>query len=90
MMKGNSSERKLMPDIKSIASKKESDKFLVQEVKFTMRNLQNTPKTDFMQFSNVKVRERKGGLLKLNKRTENLSECSNSIALYKVDEITAK
>ena len=48
MMKGNSSERKLMPDIKSIGTKKESDKFLVQEVKFSMRNLQNTPKTDFM------------------------------------------
>ena len=47
MMKGNRSARKLMPDIKSIASKKGSEKFLVQEVKFTMRILQSTPKTDF-------------------------------------------
>ena len=47
MMKGNRSVRKLMPDIKSIASKKGSEKFLVQEVKFTMRILQSTPKTDF-------------------------------------------
>ena len=36
-----------MPDIKSIASKKGSEKFLVPEVRFTMRNLESTPKTDF-------------------------------------------
>ena len=47
MMKGNRSVRKLMPDIKSIASKKGSEKFLVPEVRFTMRNLESTPKTDF-------------------------------------------
>ena len=47
MLKGSRSVRKLMPDIKSIASKKGSEKFLVPEVRFTMRNLESKPKTDF-------------------------------------------
>ena len=42
MVKRDKSERKLIPDTKSIASKKRSEEFLVQEVKTTMRNLQST------------------------------------------------
>ena len=89
------SERKLIPDTKSIGSKKRSEEFLVQEVKTTMRNLQSTLKTDVRQLSNDEVRERKIGLLKLIERTENLKmvhnllECLNSVAEDEVDQIMA-
>ena len=91
MVKRDMIERKLTPDTKSIASKKRSEEFLVQEVKTRMRNLQSTLKTDLKHLSNDEVRERKSGLLKLIERTENLSkmvhnllECSNSVAEEKL------
>ena len=87
MVKRDKSEKKLIPDTKSIASKKRSEEFLVQEVKATMRNLHSTLKTDVKHLSDDEVKERKSGLLKLIKRIENLSkmvhnllECSNSVA----------
>ena len=96
MVKRDKSERKLIPDTKSIASKKRSEESLVQEVKTTMRNLQSTLKTDVKHLSNDEVKERKSGLLKLIERTENLSkmvhnllECSKSVAKDEVDEIMA-
>ena len=49
MVKRDKSERKLIPDTKSIASKKRSEEFLVQEVKTTMRNLQSTLAQDWCQ-----------------------------------------
>ena len=96
MVKRDKSERKVIPDTKSIASKKRSKEFLIQEAKNIMRNLQSTLKTDVKHLSNDEVKERKTGLLKLIKRTENLSkmihnllECSNSVAKDKFDEIMA-
>ena len=96
MVKRNTNERKLIPDTKSIASKKRSEKFLAKEVKTTMRNLHITFRADVKQFNDDEVREGKGGLLKLVERTENLSkmvhnllECSNVVAEDKVDEIMA-
>ena len=96
MVKRDMSERKLIPDTKSIASKKRSEGFLVQEVKATMRNLQSTLKTDVKELSDDEVRERKSGLVELIERTENLSkmvhnllECLNSVAEDEVDEIMA-
>ena len=96
MVKRDKSERKLIPDTKSIASKKRSEESLVQEVKTTMRDLQSTLKTDVKHLSNDEVKERKSGLLKLIERTENLSkmvhnllECSNSVAKNEVVEIMA-
>ena len=95
-MKGDMSERKLIPDTKSIVSKRRLEEFLVQEVKTTTRNLRSTLKTDVKQLSNDEVRERKSGLLKLIKVTKklpkmvhNLLECSNSVAEDEVDEIMA-
>ena len=94
MVKRDKSERKRIPDTKSIASKKRSEEFLVQEVKATMRNLHSTLKTDVKHLNDDEVKERKSGLLKLIKRIENLSkmvhnllECSNSVAKDEVDEI---
>ena len=58
-MKRDMSERKLIPDTKSIASKKRSEEFLVQEVKTTMRNLQNALKTDVKKLNNDEIREKK-------------------------------
>ena len=46
MVRRDMSEGKLTPDTKSIASKKRSEEFLLQEVKTTMRNLHSTLKTD--------------------------------------------
>ena len=46
IVKRDKSDRKLIPDTKSIESKKRSEEFLVQEVKTTMKNLQSTLKTD--------------------------------------------
>ena len=93
MVKRDMSERKLIPDTKSIPSKKRSEGFLVQEVKATMRNLQSTLKTDVKELSDDEVRERKSGLVELIERTENLSkmvhnllECLNSVAEDEVDE----
>ena len=95
-VKRDKSERKLTPDTKSIASKKRSEEFLLQEVKTTMRNLQSTLKTDIKHLSDDEVKERKSGLLKLIERMENLSkmvhnllECSNSVKKDEVDEIMA-
>ena len=95
-MKKDMSERKLIPDTKSIASKKRNEEFLVEEVKTTMRNLQSTLITDVKQLSDGEVRNRKSGLLKLIERTEKLSkmdhnllERSNSVAEDEVDEIMA-
>ena len=45
MMKKDISDRKLIPDTKSIASKKRNEEFLVEEVKTTMRNLQRNVQT---------------------------------------------
>ena len=94
MVKRDKSERKRIPDTKSIASKKRSEEFLVQEVKATMRNLHSTLKTDVKHLNDDEVKERKSGLLKLIKRIENLPkmvhnllECSNSVAKDEVDEI---
>ena len=94
MVKRDMSERKLIPDTKSIASKKRSEKFLIQDVKTTMRNLQSALKTDIKKLSDDEVREKKSGLLKLIGKTENLSkmvhnllECSNSVAKDEVDEV---
>ena len=87
-VKRDKSERKLIPDTKSIASKKRSEKFLVREVKTTMKNLQSTLKTDVKLLNDDEVRERKGGLLiltliertgNLPKMLHNLLECSNSV-----------
>ena len=50
------SERKLIPDTKSIASKERSEEFLVQEIKTRMRNLQSTLKTDIKKLNNDEVR----------------------------------
>ena len=58
-MKRDMSERKLIPDTKSIASKKRSEEFLVQEVKTTMRNLQSALKTDVKKLNNDEIREKK-------------------------------
>ena len=96
LVKRDKSERELMPDTNSIASKKRSEEFFVQEVKTTMRNLQSTLKTDVKHLSDDEVKERKNGLPKLIKRTANLSkmvhnllECSNTVAKDEVDEIMA-
>ena len=59
MVKRDMSERKLIPDTKSIASKKRSEEFLVQEVKTTMRNLQSALKTDVKKLNNHEIREKK-------------------------------
>ena len=59
MVKRDMSERKLIPDTKSIASKKRSQEFLVQEVKTTMRNLQSALKTDVKKLNNHEIREKK-------------------------------
>ena len=95
-MKKDISDRKLIPDTKSIASKKRNEEFLVEEVKTTMRNLQSTLITDVKQLSDGEVRNRKSGLLKLIERTDkpskmnhNLLERSNSVAEDEVDEIMA-
>ena len=79
MVKRDKSERKLIPDTKSIASKKRSEEFLVQEVKTKMRNLQSSLKTDVKHLSNDEVKERKSGLLKLIERTENLSKMVHNL-----------
>ena len=96
MAKRDKIERKLIPDTKSIESKKRSEKFLVQEVKTTMRNLQSTLKTDDKHLSNDEVKERESGLLRPIERTENLSkmlhnllECPNAVSKNEVDEIMA-
>ena len=96
MVKRHKSDRKLIPDIKSIESKKRSEEFLAQELKTTMKNLQSTLKTDVKHLSDDDVKERKSGLLKLIVRTENLSKmvhnllkCSNSVGKDEVDEIMA-
>ena len=96
MVERDMSERKLMPDTKSIAPKKRSEEFLVEEFKITMIPLQSTLKTDFKQLSDDEVRVRKCGLLKLIERTKNLSKmvhnllgCSNSIAEDEVDKLMA-
>ena len=96
MVKRDTSERKIIPDTKSIAPKKRSEESLVQEVKTTMRNLQSALKTNVWILSNDEVRKRKCGLLKLIERTKNLSkmvhnllEYSNSVAEDEVEEIMA-
>ena len=91
MLKRDMSERKLIPDTKSITSKKRSEEFLVQEVKTTMRNLQSALKTDVKQLSDDEVRERKIGLLigLLSKMVQNLLECSNSLAEDELHKIMA-
>ena len=96
IVKRDKSERKLIPDTKSIAAKKRSEEFLLQEVKTTMRNLQSTLKTDIKHLSDDEVKERKSGLLKLIEGMENLSkmvhnllEYSNSVEKDEVDEIMA-
>ena len=96
IVKRDKSERKLIPDTKSIAAKKRSEEFLLQEVKTTMRNLQSTLKTDIKHLSDDEVKERQSGLLKLIEGMENLSkmvhnllECSNSVEKDEVDEIMA-
>ena len=58
MVKRDKIERKLIPDTKSIESKKRSEELLVQEVKTTMRNSQSTLKTDVKHLSNDEVKER--------------------------------
>ena len=58
MAKRDKIERKLIPDTKSIESKKRSEELLVQEVKTTMRNSQSTLKTDVKHLSNDEVKER--------------------------------
>ena len=73
IIKRDKSERKLIPDTKSIASKKKSEELLVQKVKTTMRKLHSTLKTDIKHLSDGEVKERKSGLIKLIERTENLS-----------------
>ena len=50
------SERKLIPDAKSIPSNKSSGEFLVQEVKTTMRKLLSPLKTDVKQITDDEVR----------------------------------
>ena len=94
MMKKDKSEWKLIPDTKSIASKKKSEEFFVQEVKTTIRNLQSILKTAFEVHLNCikrlidgEFKERKSGLL--SKMVHNQMECSNSVAKDKVDEIMA-
>ena len=79
IMKRDKSERKLIPDTKSITSKKRSEEFLVQEVKTTMRNLHSALKTDVKHLSDDEVKERKSGLIKLIKRTENLSKIVHNL-----------
>ena len=81
----------------SIALKKRSEEFLVQEVKTTMGNLKGTLKTDANHLSDDKIRERKNVSLKLIERTENLSKmvhnllgCLNSVAKYEDDEMMVK
>ena len=59
MVKRDLSERRLIPDTKSNASKKRSEEFLVQEVKTTMRNLQSPLKTDIKKLNNDEVRQKK-------------------------------
>ena len=59
MVKRDMSERKLIPDTKSIVSKKRSEEFLVQEVKTTMRNLQSALKTDVKKLNSDEIREQK-------------------------------
>ena len=88
------SERKLMPDTKTIAPKKRSEEFLVEEFKITMIPLQSTLKTDFKQLSDDEVRVRKCGLLiertkNLSKMVHNLLGCSNSVAEDEVDKLMA-
>ena len=56
MVKWDMSERKLIPDAKSIPPNKSSEEFLVQEVKTTMRNLLSTLKTDVKQINDDEVR----------------------------------
>ena len=79
IMTRDKSERKLIPDTKSIASKKRSEEFLVQEVKTTMRNLHSALKTDVKHLSGDEVKERKKGLIKLIERTENLSKIVHNL-----------
>ena len=55
MVKRDMSERKLIPNTKSIASKRSED-FLVQKVKAVVRKLQNALKTDIKQLSDDEVR----------------------------------
>ena len=74
MVKGDKSERKLIPGTKNIESKMGFEEFLVQEVKTTMKNLRSTLKTDIKDLSDDEVKERKSGLPKPIERTENLSK----------------
>ena len=97
IVKRDKIERKLLPDTKSIISKEGSKKFLIPEVKTTMKNLQSTLKTDVKHLSDDEVSvSLKIGLLKLIERTENISKivhnllkCSNSVAKDEGDEIMA-
>ena len=58
MVKRDKIERKLIPDTKSIESKKRSEELFFQEVKTTMRNLHSTLKTDVKHLSIDEVKER--------------------------------
>ena len=81
----------------SIALKKRSEEFLVQEVKATMGNLKSTLKTNVNHLSDDRIREKKNVSLKLIERTENLSKmvhnlfgCLNSVAKDEDDEMMVK
>ena len=76
MVKRAKSERKLITDTKSIAWKKRSEDFFVQEVKTTMRNLQSTLKTHVKHLRDDKVKERYSGLLKLIEITKPIKDGS--------------
>ena len=76
MVKRDKSERKVIPDTKSIASKNRSEEFLVQEVKTTMRNLQSTLKSHAKHLRDDKVKERYSGLLKLIEITKPIKDGS--------------
>ena len=76
MVKRDKSERKVIPDTKSIASKNRSEEFLVQEVKTTMRNLQSTLKSHAKHLRDDKVKERYSDLLKLIEITKPIKDGS--------------
>ena len=53
IVKRDKSDRKVIPVTKSIASKKRSEEFLVQEVRTTIRNLRSILKTDVKQLAKI-------------------------------------